>query len=257
MKIRKSFVTMSMVLALVLMSIPQLEAQALVLKEDADAAIAKQGFIFQANGDNRLNTDRDDPAYGDEQRLVYLTDVTTGERITEVRVGEEYILHCIIVNDGAVEEALENVTALIGQGDNYNTVSLNAIVRYGDDENDSRGSVEFYSQYPVIDRADDPTADGWARFKTVGKAKLYNHGGLLNGAQVNHRQLFVHSDTFGIYVGYDDQDGILPYGKEYACEIRVRVRLEADDTWYWSDPYYDGRYTGRTIENGQLVEITK
>lgn len=47
MKIRKSFVTMSMVIALVLMSIPQLEAQALVLKEDADAAIAKQGFIFR------------------------------------------------------------------------------------------------------------------------------------------------------------------------------------------------------------------
>ncbi len=257
MKIRKSFVAMLMVLALVFLSTPQLEVRALALKEDVESAIAEQGFFFRAYGDSRLNTDRDDPTLGDEQRLVYLSDVESGERVTEVRVGEEYILHCVLVNDGDAEEALENVKILIGQGDNYDTVALNAVVTYGNDEDDSHGSVEFYSQYPVVDRTENPAADGWARFKTVGKAKLYNHGGLLNGAQVNHKYLFAHSSTRGIYVGYDDQDGVLPYGKEYSCEIRVRVRLEADSSWCWSDPCYDGQYTGRTIKDGQLVEITQ
>lgn len=255
MKMEKFFV----VTALLLLLAPQLNAQALALKKDVEAAIAEQGFFFQHNDEvARLNTDRADEVLGDEERLVYLSDVTTGERVTEVRIGEEYVLHCVIVNDGGIAEALENVKVYIGQGDSYDTVALNAIVSYGDHEEGTHGSVEFYSNYPVVDRANDSAADGWARFKPVGKAKLYNHGGRLNGAQVNHRQLFASSDTFGIYVGYDDQDGVLPYGKAYACEIRVRVRLETESSnWFWSDPSLDGQYTGRTIENGRLVDVAK
>lgn len=245
------------VVTLAFSAVPQLDAQALALKKDVEAAIAEQGFYFQVDGDDRMNTDRDDPTLGDEQRLVYLSDVATGESITEVRVGEEYILHCILVNDGTVEEALENVKILIGQGDSYDTLALNAIVSYGYREDDSHGCIEFYSSYPVVDRAENPAADGWAQLKPVSKAKLYNHGGLLNGAQVNHKNLFAHSDTYGIYVGYDDQDGVLPYGKEYSCEIRVRVRLETDSSWFWSDPCHDGRYTGRTIVDGQLVDYVQ
>jgi len=253
MKMRKFAATIS---ALALLVVPHLNAQALALKVDVEKAFAEQGFFFCDYGNGGLNTDRNDPDLGDEQRLAYLTDVVTGERITEVRVNEEYVLHCILVNDGPTEEALENVKILIGQSDYYDFLSLNAVVTYDDREGDSHGSVEFFSQYPVIDRSDDPAADGRARFKPVGKAKLYN-GGLLNGAQVNHRSLFSHPDTHGIYVGYDDQDGTLPYGKEYACEIRVRVRLEADNSWFWSDPIYNGQYTGRTIEDGQLIDITE
>ena len=41
---------------------------------------------------------------------------------------------------------------------------------------------------------------------------------VINGTQVNHAQLLLPQGE-GILISYDDQDGNLPYGKEYACEL--------------------------------------
>ena len=41
---------------------------------------------------------------------------------------------------------------------------------------------------------------------------------VINGTQVNHAQLLLPQGE-GILISYDDQEGNLPYGKEYACEL--------------------------------------
>lgn len=244
------------VLTVALLVVPQLDVWAVALAKDVEATIAEQGFYFQDyDVTDVLNVDRADSERGDEQRLVYLTDIETGELIEEVEVGEEYILHCYLVNDGELNDGLTNVSILIGQGDDYDSVRLNAVVYHGDREDGTHGCVEFYSSLPVVNRA----TDAWVKFKPVGKAKLYNQGGLLNGAQVNHKKLFAGTSVSGILIGYNDQDGFLPYGKKYACEIRVRVRLEPIEPWShcWSDPSFEGRYTGKIIdESGNLVDVS-
>lgn len=233
-----------------LLAISKQTAQAVALLKDVRPAIEEQEFFFcDYDVTGILNTNRDDPKFGDEQRLLYLTDVETGERITRVRVGEEYIMHFIVVNDGTPNDGIENVQIGVGQGEDFYTISLNATINFGDLDDGTHGFVEFFSEYPVIDRTDDT----WIRLKPVGKAKLYNKGGLLNGAQVNHKRLFDRE----ILIGYDDQDGFLPYGREYACELRVRVRLESinESCHCWSDPVFEGRYTGKTIdEKGNIVD---
>lgn len=261
MKMKKVFATMlTSVLVLGLATTSQLNVYAYSQKE-VDQAIAEQGFWFADSEDgNRLNTDQNDEKWGNERQMVYLTDPVTEERITEVRINGEYILHYFVVNDGVEKEPLEDVSIMLGQGDDYYTVTINAITGYSDCNEYVSGSVYFSTSYPVAERFTDTAGDGWARFVAVGKAKLYNHGGQLNGAWVNHKTLGLTwsaaPDFRGMKIGYDDQDGRLPYGKDYACEVRVRVKLKTDNLYFWSDPTYEGEYTGRTIdENGQLVSV--
>lgn len=238
----------TLILAVTTLVVPRLSVQAVALIKDVEPVIAEQGFYFvDYDVTGVLNADRADLIRGDEQHFIYLTEIGSSELITEVEVGCEYMLHCYIVNDGEPNDGLENVEVSIGQGDNFDTVELNAIVDYGDREDGTHGLVEFFSQLPVKNRIED----SWVRFFPVGKAKLYNDGGRLNGAQINHKRLFAYTDSaHGVYIGYDDQDGFLPYGKEYACEIRVRVRLEATEreNHFWSDPSFEGRYTGKIVD---------
>ncbi len=186
--------------------------------------------------DRNVNGDLDRYLYADvpNEDIMYLTDTETGERITEAEADGEYILHCRVVNNTKTKATVENTCVMIGQGDDYYSVRLNLLVRYTDSATGERESDMISVTYPVANR----TTDAWLRFRRVGKAKLYNDGGHLNGAQINHKQLFSNVDNFfGVLVGYDDQDGVLPYGEDYACEIRVRVKLSPTEPWneFWSD----------------------
>lgn len=49
----------------------------------------------------------------------------------------------------------------------------------------------------------------------------------MNGAQVNHKDLLQRD---GILIGYDDQDGLMPSGEAYGCELVFKVQLVEIDS---------------------------
>lgn len=204
-----------------------------------DQVIEENGFYYDDNsGTPRLNADCDDPEFGDERECLWLTDPETGERIEgDLEVGQTYRVHVRVVNDGSKQEDLENVRVLIDWSCSASDeIRLVATIHYG-----NGGLIRFMNNYHCPNQGDaEQLADRELDFVRDGKAKLYNSSERLNGAQVNHRELlgneFMRAALrrgeidvcTGILVGYDDQDGILPYGKEYACEIRVNLRLEEE-----------------------------
>lgn len=204
-----------------------------------DQVIEENGFYYDDNsGTPRLNADCDDPEFGDERECLWLTDPETGERIEgDLVAGQTYRVHLRVVNDGSKQKNLENVRVRIHwetKGDSK--IRLVASISY-----DDTGYIQFMNIYHCPNQGDiDQLADRELGFVRAGKAKLYNSSARLNGAQVNHRELLWNeyikavmqrNESIlcnGILIGYDDQDGILPYGKEYACEIRVNLRLEEE-----------------------------
>ncbi len=220
MKIKKLFVTLLTTVVLV--------GSSTTAHASGDS---NQNYTYtDSSGDAQLNSDRDDPEFGDERACIWLTEVGSSERVDQLIVGETYQLHVRIVNDGAEDQSLENVQVKIGHCESGRTFRVesdgqisytagqkyvvNAIIEYSES-----GRISAGAKYDLVGH-DSQTM---ANLRRTGKAKLYN-AGRLNGAQVNHAQLLLPLGE-GILIGYDDQDGNLPYGKEYACELKINFKL--------------------------------
>lgn len=134
--------------------------------------------------------------------------------IEKMNIGETYIVHVPIYWLAGDDRDLKNVLVKVGfRSQNEQCAYLTLYVK-SDDET----LVEYEYEFEV---ANGDKESYWYTLKNVGPAKLYNNGHL-NGAQVNHADLLRRN---GILIGYDDQDGLLPSGEEYGCELVFKIRL--------------------------------
>lgn len=237
-------VTMAVVLSSLVMSIP---AQAREIKKSPAVSLSAAKNTNRNDGQRCIDYDNDsDPGdigtgedlYNDDPLAVgfhtdfYLTALGNQSNIhtRAMRLGTEYKAHIPLYWIGEEGQDLENVRVKVG----YYSINEYKACLIVNVEADGMDPVQHEYEIAVTKGSegvippdttfDDTTSDKEDYFYTLertGIAKLYNDGHL-NGAQVNHKDLL---ERDGILIGYDDQDGLMPSGEAYGCELVFKIQL--------------------------------
>lgn len=241
-------VTMAVALSSLVMSIP---AQARELKRNPVVPPLATKNVFQ-NDDQSCDDDDDSDQYDigtgenicDDDPLAagfhtdfYLT--TLGDhpdiRTRTMNLDTEYKAHVPLYWIGEEGQDLENVRVKVGyySVNQYKAYFIVYVEADGIDpvQREYEIAVTKGSEgvIPPDTTFDDQMSDKEDYFYTLERtsiAKLYNSG-YLNGAQVNHKDLLQRD---GILIGYDDQDGLMPSGEAYGCELVFKVQLVEIDS---------------------------
>lgn len=146
--------------------------------------------------------------------------------VETMKIGEVYTVHVPVYWLAEGGRDLENVSVKVGfWSQDEQTAHLTLHVKTGEE-----ALVDYDYEFGVTN---DSAEDYWYTLENVGPAKLYNNGHL-NGAQVNHADLLWRDK--GILIGYDDQDGLLPSGKEFGCELVFKIQLTEVEPKLDNDP---------------------